>query len=188
MTTIDTISKEYFNWMYNLVCDNRYFRRKREGSFKLLFKHLYNTQFNYIIERDSNREADGIDLRYRFGHIAGYSQHEITSYLDIRPCSILEMMIALAIRCEDHIMDDPEYGNRTGQWFWNMIVSLGLGHMNDANYDRDYVDDCLNRFIFRKYKRNGEGGLFTVQHPKRDMRNVEIWYQMCMYLEELHDA
>lgn len=51
----------------------------------------------------------------------------IASYLDNRPCSVLEMIIALAIRLEEHIMDDPDIGNRTGQWFWDMIVSLGLG-------------------------------------------------------------
>ena len=188
MTRCESIKREYFNWMYNLVCDNRYFRNKRAGSYRKLFKHLYNTQFNYTLERDVNREADGMELRYRFCYEMGYRQPDIANSIDDRPCSVLEMMIALAIRCEEHIMDNPGYGNRTGQWFWNMIVSLGLGQMNDANYNEDYVDDCLVRFTYRKYKRNGEGGLFTVEHPKRDMRNVEIWYQMCMYLEELNDA
>ena len=186
MTISESINKEYFNWMYNLVCDNRYFRNKREGSYRKLFRHLYDAQFDYIIARDANREADGIDLRYQFGYKAGYSQLEIANYLDNSPCSILEMIVALAIRCEEHIMEDSEYGNRTGQWFWNMIVSLGLGHMNDVNYDSNYVDMCLDRFINRTYKRDGEGGLFTIKYPKQDMRNVEIWYQMCMYLEELH--
>ena len=41
------------------------------------------------------------------------------------------MMIALAIRCEEHIMDDPDAGDRTGQWFWSMLVSLGLGSMDE---------------------------------------------------------
>lgn len=188
MTTREIINREYFNWMYSIVCDNRYFHRKREGSYRKLFKHLHRTPFVTVIAMDDNRTADGIDLRYRFGHEMRYRQSEIASYIDDRDCSILEMMIALAIRCEEHIMEDSDAGNRTGQWFWNMIVSLGLGSMNDTRYSESYVDDCIDRFLYRKYKRNGEGGLFTVERPRRDMRNVEIWYQMCMYLEEFNGS
>ena len=95
------------------------------------------------------------------------------------------MMIALAIRCEEHIMDDPDIGNRTGQWFWNMIVNLGLGSMTDAKFDENYTNMVIERFLNREYERNGDGGLFTVKHSRRDLRTVEIWYQMCWYLDEI---
>ena len=93
------------------------------------------------------------------------------------------MLIALAIRCEEHIMDDPDIGNRTGQWFGGMIDNLGLGSMYDENFDRDYVDEKIGIFLNRDYERNGKGGLFTVKHCKYDLRTVEIWYQMCWYLD-----
>jgi hypothetical protein len=134
---------------------------------------------------DGNRAEDGIDLRYRFGYEQGYDSQTISTFLDNRPCSVLEMLIALAIRCEEHIMDDPDIGNRTGQWFWNMIINLGLGFMDDTKFDENYVKDVISRFLYRKYKRNGEGGLFTVEHCKNDLRTVEIWYQMCWYLDEV---
>lgn len=82
-------------------------------------------------------------------------------------------------------MTDDEYGDRTGAWFWNMIVSLGLGLMSDSRFDEKYTNIVLDRFMNRQYKRNGEGGLFTIDGIKRDMRNVEIWYQMCWYLDSL---
>ena len=97
--------------------------------------------------------------------------------------SILEMMLALAIRCEETIMTDDRYGDRTGEWFWNMIVSLGLGTMNDSRYDRKYINIIIEKFNNRDYKPNGEGGLFTIKNIKKDMRNIEIWYQMCWYLD-----
>jgi hypothetical protein len=134
---------------------------------------------------DGNRAEDGIDLRYRFGYEQGYDSPMIATLLDDRPCSVLEMLIALAIRCEEHIMNDPDIGNRTGQWFWNMIINLGLGFMDDTKFDENYVKDVISRFLYRKYKRNGEGGLFTVEHCKNDLRTVEIWYQMCWYLDEV---
>ena len=81
-------------------------------------------------------------------------------------------------------MADPDIGNRTGQWFWNMIVNLGLGNMNDSNFSEDFVEKRIEVFLDRNYGKHGEGGLFTVRNSRYDLRNVEIWYQMCWYLDE----
>lgn len=178
--TRDRLNNAYFDWMYQLVFES-YSRRL---SYRKLLQELHRTEFSYVIPMDGNRAEDGVDLRYRFGRSAGYDDAMISTYLDQRPCSVLEMMIALAIRCEEHIMDDPDIGNRTGQWFWNMIVNLGLGSMNDSKFDEDLVEDVIQRFLERRYKRNGEGGLFTVNHCGHNLRSVEIWYQMCWYLDE----
>jgi len=94
-------------------------------------------------------------------------------------------MVALALRCEDDYTGDPEIGNRTGQWFFEMIESLGLSSMTDRRFDEEYVDKAIDIFLDREYKRNGEGGLFTIKNSHRDMRNAEIWYQMCWYLDDL---
>lgn len=82
-------------------------------------------------------------------------------------------------------MDDPSYGDRSLQWFWGMIVSLGLGSMTDDLYDDDYVTYVLDRFMDRKYEPNGKGGLFTIRDCDRDLRTVEIWYQLCWYLDSI---
>ena len=147
--------------------------------------HLHNVEFTFTIKRDVNRASDGANLRYKFALNQGYENmvDEVDDYLD-GPCSILEMIIALAIRCEETIMDDPLIGNRTGQWIWSMINNLGLGAMSDDRFDKIYVDDILERFLKRKYKSNGEGGLFTVNNSG-DLRKVEIWYQLCWYLDNI---
>lgn len=180
--TKSELNCEYFDWMCQLVCNHRYIGGL---SYQKLLRFLHNIDFNYTIEMDGNREEDGIDLRYRFGYENSYENAVISSYLDNSPCSVLEMMIALSIRCEEHIMDDPDIGNRTGQWFWGMIENLGLRRMDDARFAEDYAEDVIQRFLDRRYKRNGEGGLFTVKHCLRDLRMVEIWYQMCWYLDEI---
>ena len=175
----DQIRNEYFDWMIDLVNANR---GPKEISYIKLLEYLHNTEFTYLILRDRNRAEDGVDLRYRFGLIRKHPEYP--EYLS-GPSSVLEMMIALAIRCEECIMDDPAYGNRTSQWFWGMIVSLGLGGMTDAIFDRDYVEECLTRFLNREYERNGKGGLFTVKGTRRDMRKMEIWYQLNAYLNSI---
>lgn len=168
--------------MYDLVCDNQFSRRL---SYRKLLEYLYHTDFIYIIGLDANRAEDGVNLRYRFGHELGYPDAEISNILDDRECSILEMMVALAIRCEEHIMDDPDIGNRTGQWFWNMIENLELDTMTDTKFDINYVDEIIDRFLNREYGRNGEGGLFTIRNCRYDLRCEEIWYQMMWYLDEV---
>ena len=177
----DRLDSEYFEWMYNIVCNDRYYENL---SYRQLLYFLHSVQFTYTIERDKNRAIDGINLRYLFGDNCGYSDEEIAKYIDIRPCSVLEMIIALAYAVEEHIMDDPTYGNRTGQWFWGMINSLGLGNMCDARFDRRYTKIVIDRFLDREYEPNGKGGLFTIQNSPQDLRDVEIWYQTLWYLNE----
>jgi len=177
--TEKSLNIEYFDWMYRLVCD------RRHSSYRQLLYFLNNVDFRYSIDMDGNREEDGIDLRYRFGNENSLNSAVIATFLDNHPCSVLEMMIALAIRCEEHIMDDPDIGNRTGQWFWNMVKNLGLQRMRDDIFDEEFVNDVIERFLDREYEPNGKGGLFTVEHCKYDLRSVEIWYQMCWYLDEI---
>lgn len=172
--TRDSIINEYFEWMFELVCDRTY-----KISYRKLMMHLHGIEFRYFVPNDDNRAEDGINLRNRFALEKGYSN--IIHYLD-GPCSVLEMMIALSVRCEEHIADDSTVGDRTGQWFWNMLVNLGLGPMTDTHFDRDFTDEIIDIFLNREYEPNGEGGLFTVDDCDYDLREVEIWYQMCWYL------
>lgn len=176
--TRNTLNEEYFNWIYSLVCDDQIPYRK-------LLTHLHGIDFVYTNPMDDNRAFDGIDLRYRFACESGYNQAMVANYIDDRPCSVLEMMAALANRCEEETMDDPDLGDRKKQWFISMINSLGLNRMTDAVFDPGYVDRTINRFLNRDYEPNGKGGLFTVYSHKRDMRHVEIWHQMNWYLGEV---
>ena len=180
--TRDELNNEYFEWLYQFVCDEQYLNG---SSYRKLLIYLHSRAFEYSIAMDGNRAEDGVDLRYRFGYEKAYEDSVIASYLDNEPCSILEMMVALAIRCEEHIMDNPDIGNRTGLWFWNMITNLGLGSMSDDNFNRDFVNHIVSRFLNRDFERDGKGGLFRVNRCKQDLRSVEIWYQMCWYLNEV---
>ena len=173
----DTGNNEYFEWLFSLACRDRYSDRI---SYRKLLMELHNIDFRYSIPMDENRAKDGLDLRYRFSIERGYDER----YIDA-PCSVLEMILALSIRCEENIMDNTEYGNRTDQWFWDMITNLGLGSMYDSNYDKIYVRKTVERFLNRDYEPNGKGGLFTIRNCNRDLRQVEIWYQLNWYLNSI---
>ena len=160
----DEIINSYFNWIYDLVCGERF---SSNISYRKLLMHLHNTEFVYLIPRDKNRAEDGISLRYRY---ARCQEHDES--IDF-------------IRCEETIMDDPKRGDRTGQWFWGMVTNLGLGSMNDINYNKFFVENVISRFLNRKYDPDGKGGLFTVRNCDQDLRKVEIFYQLCYFLDTI---
>lgn len=172
----NNVQDEYFNWLYDFVCFDRV------GKFGKLLSRLHDIEFKYRVKNDQNRASDGIALRRRFCHENNCVDR--IAYL-AGPCSVLEMLIALSIRCEESIMDDTRYGDRTTQWFWNMIVNLGLGGMVDALVDIEEVDEIIERFLNREYEPNGRGGLFTIDNCEEDLREVEIWYQLCWYLDSI---
>lgn len=176
----DRIGNDYFEWLLDLVCGDR---TSSAISFRKLLMRLHSIPFRYSILKDENRAADGEGMRYRFAYdYPGIENAD--EYLD-GPCSVLEMMVALAVRCEESIMDDPEVGNRTGQWFWGMVVNLGLGSMTDDRFDIRYVDDVIQTFLDRDYRPDGKGGLFTVRHCDKDLRDIEIWIQMLWYINTI---
>lgn len=180
--TDDQLNCEYLEWMYKLVCDDHY---TKNLSYRKLFTYLYDTPFEYTKPMDENRYEDGLDLRYKFGYEHDIDDSIISAYLDNRPCSVLEMMIALSIRLETNIMCNEEFGDRVGQWFWEMLVNLGLGKMNDRNFDEARFYDVMHTFMSNEYSRNGKGGLFSTKDDTKDMRILDIWYQMHAYLNDV---
>lgn len=174
------IDNEYFAWLYNKACGNRY---SDQISYKKLLMYLHSKVFRYSIPKDENRAADGIALRQRFANDCETIEDADLYLTD--PCSVLEMMLALALRCEENIMDDSAYGDRTTQWFWGMIVNLGLGSMTDDKFDKKLADDIIEHFLDRDYEPNGKGGLFYIRNCDRDLRNIEIWIQLCWYLDSI---
>ena len=176
------INADYFEWLYEGMCGDRY---SKNVSYRKLLERLHNINFRYTIPNDRNRASDGKNLRYSFAVAEGCEDNPemITEYLE-GPCSVFEMMVALAQRCES-VMDDPKIGDRTGQWFWGMIANLGLNGMTDNRYDEQYVNDVIDHFLDREYESNGKGGLFTIRNCEYDLRDVEIWYQLCWYLDTI---
>lgn len=174
----EELNKRYFDWLCQLV--------HVEG-YSMLMHLLYSIDFYALIDMDENRATDGIDLRYRFGRENDIPDSVTASLLDTHPCSVLEMMVALADRCETHIMGNPEIGDRCGQWFREMLWSLGLESETDGYFDEEYCLKTIVSFLERDYRKDGKGSLFFNRGTIRDMTKIEIWYQMMEYLNRIID-
>lgn len=155
------------------------------ASFHKLLSALHSMPFYAVIPRDMGRESDGEGLRYRLADEMGVDEVTVRKCLDIRPASVLEVLAAMALRCEDEIMFNPDYGDRTGKWFWLMIESLGLDEMDDTSFDEEVVKGVITRFLERQYAPNGKGGPFYFPRCLDDMREIELWQQMCWYCNDI---
>ena len=168
------ISLEYFDWLVELIqgCEH----------VKLL-RHMHETTYIWRIPNDENRADDGEALRSRFLYETNYTDYDLPE----KGCSVLEMLVALASRIND-ILIDIEGDDDTPRWFWMLIENLDLVKFDDISLDEDgnfdEIDIRLCNFMERTYTRNGYGGLFPLNKSKENQRNIEIWYQMSAYLEE----
>lgn len=185
------ILMEYYEWLLDIIGVDK---GGEYDNYRLLLKELHAIEFYVLpnisksVRNDINRAKDGEELRSEFAseyYDGKYGDRGYSTIIDIlnsHPCSMLEMMVALARRYEEDFMSDPRYGDRTTFWFWEMIRNLGLDVCTDEHFDSIYVDDIIRNVLDRKYRRNGKGGLFYIPNTTKDLRKVELWYQMCWYM------
>lgn len=175
------LNELYFDWLISLASN----LMAPNGEYTKLFEYLYSTEFTYTLPNDGNRALDGINLRRRFEREnPQIDPMDIQLSLIPEPCNVLEMLVALAFRMED-IMHDDEYGDRTGDWLYEMISNINLDSMHNDEFDPVYCHEMISVVLNRTYSRYCDGGLFPYKRDHKDARKVEIWYQMCWYLDEL---
>lgn len=171
------LRNNYFDWLCELIGGR--------GNYSLLFHKLFTTEFYWIVDFDDDRAKDAKDLRKRYLTMVESDDNTGLDYV-----SVFEVLIALSIACEDQLMADPAYGDRTGVWFWMMITNLGLQVYSDDKWSLDSENDVaylLDIFLSRKYSYTGIGGLFPLQICSRDQRKVDLWFQLQGYLMENYD-
>lgn len=175
------IKQAYFDWLYRQIeC------REASGLEDFLYE-IHTHPFVCRIPNDDNRAEDGLVLRNTF---IDKQDFDVPDDALPGPCTILEMLIALAKRM-DFILFDPAKGWRISNWFWLFINNLKLQKYNstdeDAERKQKFNKIVLKKFVAREYQADGRGGLFPLNSPRCDQREVEIWYQMMDYIAENYD-
>ena len=99
-------------------------------------------------------------------------------------CTVLEMLIAAAIQMEK-IMDDPDIDYSARHWFWMFLENLDLADMTDDVYDKTYIYGRVSMFMDRTYDPDGDGNIIYIPNIREDLRDIEIWCQMCWYMDSI---
>lgn len=165
---------DYFDWLYYKATNG-----KRSKSYRKLLRALHEIEFEYILDRDANRATDGVNLRWYYVDDGG--QDDILDWKE--PCTVLEMMVALCMHMEIIMGEDECYS--LSHWFAMMLDNLNLGDMYDNRFNREYMYERVYIFMNREYDPDGFGNIIYIPECRDDLRDVEIWYHMCWYLDSV---
>lgn len=156
---------DYYLWLDSLVND---------GNHESLIRYLYEQPYRWQFTLDENRAAGGINLRRTFAYENGVELKDV----GFGPCSVLEMLIALAGRMTDMLTMD------IFDWFWSLISNLKLDRFDDGHFDERGISYILNVWLDRKYDERGNGSLFPLRGYSGDCKNLDIWTQMNIWIAE----
>ena len=169
--------RKYYNYLVRLI------KTPESNKYTSLLNRLWKKEYYSIIPNDQNREKDGLYLRQEFG-----------IDLDLGPCRVLEMLIALSRRMEFQLYG-TDYNKSYKNLFWELIDNLDLIRFDNLEAAKDEIyleiDHILTSWIERRYSPNGIGGVFPLKKWRNsvsmDQTEVEIWYQMMLYLSENYE-
>jgi hypothetical protein len=142
---------------------------------------MHQVAFTPLVPYDENRVADAAGLRNNFQKFAGSMGPEEISDLMMPDASVLEILIALADRADFMVPLTIKV------WFRVFLENLNLDSKPDLvmrSRSTWPIERIINVFNNRAYKSNGKGGIFPLERPTKDQRQVELWYQMGAYMTE----
>lgn len=170
----DPLTEDYLRWL-----ESQLRGKQVNDTYWDLVWIMFNKEFSWSVPNDDNRMADGRDLRLDFCYERNLPP-ETLNYLG--EASFLEVLIGLSRRLSFDAGDHPQ------RWAWRLLDNLKLTKYADplspnrARRAKRVIDDCIRR----DYRPDGVGGFFPLAWPDADQRQVELWYQMAAYIDELH--
>lgn len=177
-------NEQYFHWL----CDKIGIDGAKGRDYFKLCRVLHSVEFIPLVDHDENRVTDGIALRKEYESSAEYSENNIhySSDCSVYYCTFLEMICALCFRIVFEVSDYKLGANQT-YWFLEILHNLGLEGCTDEYFDEgcyEVVLDACKRVNERTYESDGKGGLFPLFGAPEDAREMEIYYQMSLYMYE----
>ena len=163
---------DYYIWLCDMI------DLETHSRYSNLISFLYNTEFVWSVAKDNNRAGDGKYLRQDYIYEYYYDEGE---WLD-EPCSLLEMLIALARRVRVDIL--PEFDMDTSDWFWIFMSHFGFDKYDNEHFSEDKFCAC---FLVKNLQK-GKNLLFSSKKfSETENFDMEIWSQLQFWLAENYD-
>lgn len=177
MWTQRELEQNYYEWLKDLIPELKI-------AYGDLIQILYDTPFRAIFESDNDRMSDGMSLRNRYTQANRMSNALNLLLREAHPCSVLEVMLALALRIEEEYLGAYSDEHPVGQWFNYMLHSLGIAHMIDPFFETEIASEVIDKFLNHNYRPDGFGSLFWIINTKEDMRQLDLWHQAMLWINE----
>ena len=167
--------RSYRDWLVNKV-------NVTMADYADLLQELYDIEFYSTVQYDEDRGMDGLALRDEWATETGFK-----GSLDFGVANVLEVLIGIARRMEFQL-----FGSRyIDEWdyikiFWEFMDNLGLDEYFGtlSRYTFDEIRQNVSHFLNREYFRHKKSNIFCFQHPAKNLRKLNIWTQMGLYLQE----
>lgn len=175
-TMSDPLAEDYLRWLEPQIRDKHGNPNRTYWDLLII---MHEKEFVWLIPNDDNRLVDGLDLRVEFA----YANHIRSDALrNVGPCSFLEVLIGLSRRIAFAA------GGKAPGWAWQLLNNLELHRTADPVSRRKatFVNDVLDTVIWRTYAPDGSGGFFPLNGSDEDQRQIELWYQMSAFIDEIH--
>lgn len=126
--------------------------------------------YSYQFELDENRKRAGLNLREEFQDAYGVPDEEVPT----SPCSTFEVLVALARDFSENADISVERAYK------EMLQNLFNVVTPDEYYIWDRIEDWLNG----KVTREGYFTPFPLEKYSGDVRDLDLWSQMNLYIHE----
>lgn len=167
--------RDYRDWLISMV-------NIMDVDYTYLLRELYSIEFYSIMKYDEDRGMDGLALRDEWAASTDYD-----GSLDFGVAKVLEVLVGVAKRVEFQLFGTPYID----EWdevriFWELIDNLGLSEMFGtlSRYTFDTIHQNVTQFLNREYNRHKNGNIFVLEKNEQDLRKLNIWTQMGLYVRE----
>lgn len=128
---------------------------------------------------DDNRLVDGLDLRVEFARETHIRPRTMDN---LGEGSFLEVLIGLSRQLAFIA------GGEAPGWAWQLLSNLELHRLSDplTTPKQRKAEEIMRVAMERTYSPDGTGGFFPLAWPDGDQTQIELWYQMNAFVEELH--
>jgi len=167
--------RAYRDWLIDKV-------NVMDGDYTYLLRELFSIEFYSIVKYDEDRGMDGLALRDEWAEGVRF-----LGSLDFGNANMLEVLIGIAKRMEFRLFGTEYYD----EWdyvkiFWDLIDNLGFAGMfgDISRYVFDEIRENVTHFLNRDYFRHKNGNIFRFENEPKDLRKLNIWTQMGLYIRE----
>ena len=150
--------------------------------YACLVKYLVEHKFDIVLDKDSSRRVDAETMRSEYCQTIGMDERVVLS--DLGGVSVFEALCTMILRLiEEGWIEENDPSKIVADW----LTNLGLGDMDDqtARESGNEIDQKLNIWLGREFKKNGEGSPWVIKSlGERDITKVPMWTAMTAWANE----